>query len=54
MQAGVIRYTALERDIDSMRVDHDIAIVMAGDLVTPDGSATGAGQQVPPNERECA
>jgi hypothetical protein len=54
MQAGVIRYTAFERDIESMRVDHDIAIVMAAELVTPDGSAPGAGQQMPPNERECA
>jgi hypothetical protein len=46
MQAGVIRYTVFERSIENLRVDKDLAIVMGAELVVPDGTAPGAGQQI--------
>lgn len=46
MQAGVIRYTVFERSIENLRVDKDLAIVMGAELVVPEGTAPGAGQQI--------
>lgn len=46
MQAGVIRYKVFERDIENIRVNADLAVVMGSETVVPDGTAPGAGQRI--------
>jgi ketosteroid isomerase-like protein len=46
LQQGLIHYSSFERRIEEIRIDGDVAIVMGGETVKPDGNAPLAGQTV--------
>ncbi len=45
-RSGVAHYSSYETNIESVRIDGDIAIVMGGETVMPIGNAPRAGQTV--------
>jgi ketosteroid isomerase-like protein len=46
MDAGIIRYKAFERDIENLRINGGLAVVMGSETVVPDVTAPGAGQRI--------
>ena len=46
VQRGVIHYSSFERQLEFIRVDGDVAIIMGAETVQPIGEAPSAGQTV--------
>lgn len=46
IQTGAIHYSSFERDIECLRIEGDIAIVMGAETIRPTGNAPRAGETV--------